>query len=382
MAMGSAALARKVDDGDDPIHSVVPLARRLPDTLAVGAFLKTSVCVIRGDRAYVSQSSGNLDTAEAIERFEDLVGSMLVATGARPVVIAHDLHPDFHSTRFAQSLGTPTLPVQHHHAHIAALVAEHQLDGPIVGLALDGFGLGLDNQSWGGEMLLIDGPHFRRLGYLDPLAQPGGDVAAREPWRMAAAVLHKLGRGAEIASRYGQFRPAAMMAQMLDRGVNCPPTSSAGRLFDAACGLLGIKPVAAFEGEAPRKLESMTLEARVMPGGWRITEDNRLDLLPLLSRLPSMEARQGAEFFHGTFAAALAEWASRTAGVVGTDRVALGGGCFFNRVLTDHLVLRLKELGLKPYTAQRVSPGDSGLSLGQAWIAGLTAARGGLKADA
>ncbi len=354
---------------DEPIHMVIPLARTMPDALALGAYLKTSICVIRGDQAYVSQTTGTLDSAEAIERFEDRVGTMLMATGAEPVVVAHDLHPDFHSTRFAATLGLPTLAVQHHHAHIAALLAEHQTDGPIIGLALDGFGLGPGNESWGGELLLVDGSRYERIGHLAELIQPGGDLAAREPWRMAAALLHRLGRGGEVASRFDGLHGAGMLAQMMDKGVNCPPTTSAGRLFDCACGLLGIHPVAEYEGQAPRALESMTLEPRILPGGWRITENNVLDMTPLLAHLLDCEPRKGAELFHGTLAAALAEWLAHTAAVRGTDRVALGGGCFFNRILADRLVQLLKDRGLKPLTASRVSPGDAGLSLGQAWIA-------------
>ncbi|MEO5375136.1 MAG: hydrogenase maturation protein HypF [Alphaproteobacteria bacterium] len=368
-------IARRQDAADDPIHVAIPLGRSLPDTLALGAFLKTSICVIRGDTAYLSQSTGNLDNLAAIELFEDRVGLMLMATGAHPEVVAHDLHPDFHSTRYAGTLGLPTLAVQHHHAHIAAQCAEHQVEGPIVGLALDGFGLGSDNESWGGELLLVNGPEYRRLGHLAQLLQPGGDIAAREPWRMAAAVLHRLGRGGEVAERFAGQHAASMLGEMMDKGVHCPPTSSAGRLFDAACGLLGIHPVADYEGQAPMKLQSMTHEPRVLEGGWSIDDDGVLDMTPLLETLIGCDMRIGADLFHGTLAAALAEWASHAAALNGTDRVALGGGVFFNRVLTDRLVQMLKDRGLKPLMAQRVSPGDAGLSLGQAWIAALTLSR-------
>ncbi|MBF0562114.1 MAG: carbamoyltransferase HypF [Alphaproteobacteria bacterium] len=357
---------------DDPVHVVVPLRRPLPDTLALGAMLRTSVCVITGDCAYLSQSTGNLDNAENIALFEDRITSMIMATGAKPRIVAHDLHPDFHSTLHAASLGLPTVAIQHHHAHIAALLAEHHVEAPVIGLALDGYGLGTDNKSWGGELLLVHGSESRRLGHLKTLLQPGGDVAAREPWRMAAAVLHRLGRGAEVADRFRGLRGAEGLAEMMAKGVNCPPTSSAGRLFDAACGLLGVHPIAEYEGQAPMKLESMTMEPKVMADGWRVTSDNVLDLTPLLERLLECNPRTGAELFHGTLAAALAAWAAHAAAIHGTDRVALGGGCFLNRALTDRLVLMLKDRGLKPLTAHRVSPDDSGLSLGQAWAAAQT----------
>ncbi|MFN3076300.1 MAG: hydrogenase maturation protein HypF [Alphaproteobacteria bacterium] len=372
--MKSSALKALVED---PVYATIPLSRPLPDILALGAFLKTSVCVVRGDRAYVSQSCGNLDNPDAIARFEDNVTSMLAATGAKPRIVVHDLHPDFHSTRYAARLGLPTHAVQHHHAHICALLAENQIEAPVIGLAMDGFGLGPGNESWGGELLLVEGHRYRRLGHLAKLLQPGGELVAREPWRMAAAVLHQLGRSAEVAERFQGLREADRLAEMMRAGVNCPPTSSAGRLFDAACGLLGVHPVADFEGQAPLMLESMTLESRVMSDGWRIVSGNVLDMMPLMERLMDCDPRTGAELFHGTLAAGLASWAADAAANHGTDRVALGGGCFVNRALTDRLVPMLKDRGLKPVIAQRVSPGGSGLSLGQAWAAGHWLLAGG-----
>ena len=352
--------------------TVAPLAQAMPDVLAVGAFLKSSICVIKGDRAFVSQSTDSLDNAPAIRRFEERIASMLAATGAVPVIVAHDLHPDFYSTRFAHSMGLPTLAVQHHHAHIAALQAERHVVGPIVGAALDGFGLGPNNESWGGEVLLADGPRFERLGHLAPMLQPGGDIAAREPWRMAAAFLHRLGRGDEVATRFNGLRGANLLARMMETGVNCPSTTSAGRLFDCACGLLGVHPVAELEGQAPMALESMTVEPQILADGWRIAKDNVLDMAPLLLRLLDCEPKTGAEIFHGTVTAALAEWIAHTAAAHGIEQVALGGGCFLNRILTDGLVRMLTERGLKPLTALRVSPGDAGLSLGQAWVAAMS----------
>jgi hydrogenase maturation protein HypF len=289
------------------------------------------------------------------------------------VRVAHDLHPDFHSTRYAQSLDLPLVPVQHHHAHAAALAAEHGHDGPLLGLSLDGFGLGKDNQAWGGELLLVDGPGWQRLGHLAELVQPGGDAAAREPWRMAAAALHKLGRGAEIAERFPDIPAAALLGGVLDKGFNCVPTSSAGRLFDAACGLLGVHPVAQFEGQAPMALEALATAPEALPGGWAISEAGVLDCLPLLDALASCtDAGSGANLFHGTLAAALAAWVIRAAKLSGVRVVALGGGCFLNKVLTAGLAARLAEAGLTCLTAAKVSPGDAGLSLGQAWVAALS----------
>ncbi|MDA8231014.1 MAG: hydrogenase maturation protein HypF [Magnetospirillum sp.] len=341
----------------------------VPPVLALGAFLKNTVCVTRGDEALISVVHGDLSTPEAIAAFEASVDALVREAGVRPSRAAHDLHPDFHSTRFAQGLDVPAVPVQHHVAHAAAIAAEHGHDAPVLAVALDGFGLGPGRQSWGGELLAVDGTSWRRLGHFALLAQPGGDVAAREPWRMGAAALHRLGRGREIATRFAAIPAAARLAQVLDRDVNCPPTSSAGRLFDAACGLLGIHPVAEFEGQAPMALEALVSAPEVMEDGWHL-DDGVLDFLPLLERLGACgDAVRGANLFHGTLAAALAEWTSRAAEETGIRVVALGGGCFLNRVLTADLAERLRALGLTPLTARRLSPGDAGLSLGQAWIA-------------
>ena len=342
--------------------------------MGMGAFLKASVAVMRDGRAHLSHPVGDLGDVPTRGAYDRLVPRMRAILGAMPAVIAHDLHPDFHSTVAAQALAVETgavvLPVQHHHAHIAAVAAENGHVGPLLGLALDGFGLGPGGESWGGELLRVDGADFDRLGYLRRLPQPGGDVAAREPWRMAAAVLHVLGRGDEIATRFAAQRHARMLGQILDRRLNCPETSAAGRLFDAACGLLGVHPVAAFEGQAPMALEKMTAHPKVMAGGWSVGEDGELDTLPLMAALTdALTPQAGADLFHGTLAAALIDWAGRAAERCGLRVVGLSGGCFLNRVLTAAVSHGLRRRGLIVLTHRVVAPGDPGVALGQAWIA-------------
>lgn len=184
----------------------ITLPRETPPVLAVGAYLKNTITLTRGGEAFVSQHVGDLATAETVRFFEEAVDHLTRLVGVKPAAIAHDLHADFASTRFAESLaadylGLPLIAVQHHHAHVASIAAEHGIDTPLLGLVLDGHGLGSDGGNWGGELLRVDGARFTRLGHLKPLALPGGDAAAREPWRMAAAALHALGRDDEIASR-------------------------------------------------------------------------------------------------------------------------------------------------------------------------------------
>lgn len=354
----------------------IVLPRPLPPALGVGAFLKNTVCTVAGTKALISPAIGNLDSAEAIGDFEAAVGRMRDAMASPPRVIGHDLHPDFYSTRWAQAQEIPALAVQHHHAHIAAVAAEHGVDGPLIGLALDGFGLGPGNQSWGGELLWVDGPDWRRLGHLAPLPQPGGDIAARQPWRMAAAALFRLGRGAEIAVRFAALPQAARLAEVMARRLNCPETSSAGRLFDAACGLLGIHPIAEFEGQAPMALEALVRRPHILANGWTI-DNGVLDCLPLLAEIGRCEATDGADLFHGTLIAALAQWAEQAAEATGISMVAMGGGCFFNRVLREGLTDALAAAGLRPLLPKAASPGDPGVSLGQAWVAAMAAERAG-----
>lgn len=363
----------------------VPLARSGPPVLALGGWFKNTVCVARGAEAFVSQHVGDLDTAEGCRFLEETVAHLLGILALTPAAVACDRHPDFHSSRYAQALaeagGVPLVMVQHHHAHIAAVVAEHQYPGPVLGLALDGVGLGLDGQAWGGELLRVEGARMARLGHLAPLPLPGGDRAAEEPWRMGAAVLHQLGRSEEIQGRFPGQAGAAMVRQMLAQGVNCPPTSSLGRVFDGAAALLHLPPVAAFEGQAAMLLEGLAERhgpALPLREGWRLST-GQLDLSPLWSYLADRGARadlrpdgEPAAVFHATLAAALAEWVAEAAAETGIDTVAGAGGCFLNRLLRTALRQALQHRGLRLMEAKHLPPNDGGLSLGQAWVARCT----------
>ncbi len=354
----------------------IRLSRAVPPVLAVGAQLKATVCVTRGNEAFLSQHIGDLDNAATVGFLEETVEHLLHILQVQPVAVAHDRHPDFQSTRFAERFsehrGLRLIPVQHHHAHIAAVLAEHGVEGPTLGLALDGFGLGADGGAWGGEMLMVDGPAFERIGHLAPLAQPGGDAAARQPWRMAAAVLARLGRADEIVPRFHAHGPAAGVRRMIEAGINAPHTSSCGRWFDAACGLLGVRPVAGFEGEAPMVLESLVRTPRVAENAWSV-QDNVLDLTPLFARLSQVNAPEGANLFHGTLVAALIDWAMPNLVTRGLRRIALGGGCLMNGVLAAGLTDGFAARGVTALLPRQAPANDGGLSLGQAWIAALGA---------
>ena len=347
--------------------------------LAAGAWFKNALCGVRAGEARMSRVVGDLNTPQACIAHEREADTLLAWLGT-PAAIAHDLHPDFHSSRhaveIAARLGATAVPVQHHHAHIAAVCAEHGERGTVIGLALDGVGLGTDNTPWGGELLKVDGARFDRLGHLAPLALPGGDRAAREPWRMAAAVLHDLGRGEDVAARYPDEPAVATVLAMLEKKLNCPRTSSAGRLFDAASGLLGLCLKMEMDAEAAIKLEQAATR-RIEAGGWPqamrsgwTLGDGVLDLRPLLGELADQrDAEQGAALFHATLVAAMAEWTARACAASGIATVALGGGCFFNRLLASGLRRELEALGLRVLAPITLVPGDAGLALGQAWVA-------------
>jgi hydrogenase maturation protein HypF len=391
----------------------------LPSVLGVGAWMNNAACLLERGVPAFSALHGDLGEAPACKALDVSVDRLLSQASQPVAAIAHDLHPDFYSTglalRLAAERGVPAIAVQHHHAHIAAVMAEHGVTEPVVGLALDGVGLGTDGQAWGGELLWVDGPTCRRLGHLSPLALPGGDVAAREPWRMAASALHAMGRSDEIEARFGPVVGATLaqgVRQILQRGLNCPATSSAGRWFDAAAAALGLCTRQTGDAQAALALERAAERGLAVgdePTGLdvaRVDERGVLDLRPLLAHLLDSNHHRdhhsdhlrdqprhrdahhldrngcrhdhpaGAErvdrlaaWFHLALAQALAGWAISAARARNASTVCLGGGCFFNAVLTLQLVRRLQSEGLRVLWPQRHACGDAAIAMGQAWVA-------------
>jgi hydrogenase maturation protein HypF len=341
-----------------------------PNVLAVGAHLKATVTVTRGREAFVSQHIGSLDNAATVRFHAETVRHLLDILDVEPEAVACDLHPDFQSTRFAESFDRPVIRVQHHAAHIAAIAAEHGIAGPLLGGALDGHGHGDDGGAWGGEIMLVGGGGWRRLGHLSPLALPGGDRAARSPWRMGVAALQALGQLDRVAEKFADVPEAQRLSRLMQAGLDVPVTTSAGRLFDAAAALLGVCLDQRYEAQAAAELEALVDMPRALAGGYRI-EFGVLDFRPLLAALaaPGMSKREGAELFHGTLAAGIADWIGTFAAAEGHTRIALGGGCLMNRVLTEDSCVRLRARGLAPLLARAVPPNDGGLSLGQAFLA-------------
>lgn len=317
--------------------------------LACGAFLKNAACLLdtqAPDTPLWSAVHGDLSDPAACVTLEQSVQSLLAQAGDRIDAVAHDLHPDFFSThlalRLVQEHHVPAVAVQHHHAHIAAILAERGWTQPVLGLALDGVGLGTDGTAWGGEVLRVDGAHFERVGHLLPLALPGGDVAAREPWRMAAAALQACGLTAQIEHRLSPVvgaQAARTLQTMLQRGLNCPQTTAAGRWFDAAAGLLGLSVRQEFEAQAAialeqaaaRYLQAHTLQVRA--SDWAVTPSGQIDLRPLLlSTLIDVDITnpaavdEAAARFHLTLADALCAHTIAQAQIHQLRDVALGVG--------------------------------------------------------
>ena len=349
-----------------------------PCVIAAGADLKNTITITRGREAFVSQHIGDLDDRETIRFRDETIRHLTAILDVEPEWAVADLHPDFVSTRSAEASGLPVIAVQHHVAHVAAVAAEKRWRGPLLGAALDGQGYGTDGAPWGGELIVLDGARWERIGALAPLALPGGDKAAREPWRMGVAMLERLGRLDDAERLFPASPGAARLADALRRSARFPRTTSLGRLFDAAAAFGGVCLVQHYEGQAAMELEALVETPRVVAGGWRLA-DGRLDLCETMRTMldERLAGREAAEAFHGTLLAGLAEWIGAAAKARGLTRVALGGGCLMNKVLAEGLVAALRAAGLEPALPRAVPANDGGVSFGQAAFAFAGAREGG-----
>jgi len=363
------------------------LNRPGPNVLALGPELKNTVCLTRGSQAFLSAHVGDLKDAETLAYFEQTLDRLQELLKIKPQALAVDLHPDYLSTRQAETWsGLPIIKVQHHAAHILSAVAELGLEGPVIGLALDGTGFGLDGSVWGGEVLLVSDQGFRRLGRISPFRLPGGDKAVRQPWRTACGLLG-LTFGPDWARHLprwlaGLGRPEMIetLEKMMDQGLNSPFCSSAGRLFDGLAGLVGFKFETAYEGQAAIEFEGALDETETgsydLEVGWRRFGSQGLEMIDLDPRPLIKEALADAAQdsspavisarFHRGLARALARAASLAAERTGLRQVVMSGGCFMNRHLLIDLSQRLEGLDLEPLSQRDVPTNDGGISLGQA----------------
>lgn len=378
------------------VPAPLALPRAAPSVLAVGGELKATFCLTAGRRAFLSQHIGDLLNLETQAAFERALDHLLRLFRIQPATVACDLHPGYLSTRWAETWakarGLPLVRVQHHHAHIAALMAEHGLSGerPVIGVAFDGTGYGTDGTVWGGEVLLADYRGFERLAHLAPVPLAGGDAAVKRPARMALAHLWAAGiPWNEVLPPVAATAEAErrVLARQLETGFGTVPTSSMGRLFDAVAALLGVNFESAYEGQAAMELEALCLdeprldEPSSLPAtnlmDFELREQGRgwvLDPAPLLSALVEELARGAAtgllaSRFHDAVARVVLAVCQAARARHGVGTVALSGGTFQNVRLATCCEAVLRQAGFEPLLHTQVPPNDGGLSLGQAAVA-------------
>jgi hydrogenase maturation protein HypF len=354
--------------GHVPAPVVLPVAATRP-LLAVGAEQKSVFALVKVRRAWLGPHIGDLESWDALLAFRETLAHCERLFDVRPEVVAHDLHPGYRSTQDAQDLdGVELVGVQHHHAHLAACLAEHGVTGPAVGAIYDGTGLGTDGTIWGGEILAGDLRGFARAGHLWPVGLPGGERAVREPWRMACAWC--------VAA--GVEPPARLRAQRLWPAVErlcatAPVTTSMGRLFDAVAALAGVRTHCTYEGQAAAELEALAAgdaEPYPLPVTGALVLDARPTVAAVAADAASgVPAARIAARFHAAVAAATAEAVVRGAAVRGLHIAVLSGGVFQNRRLLEATAAQLAEAGLRVLVPERVPPNDGGLALGQAAVA-------------
>ena len=351
----------------------VPLKESVPCVIAVGAHQKNAIAASLGSQAFVSQHIGDLESEASFDAFQQTLQSFTTLYELEPAAVACDLHPDYRSTQYACETKKHVIPVQHHYAHVLSCMAENELRPPVLGVAWDGSGFGLDGTVWGGEFLLVEEAGFRRVAHMRPFRLPGGEAAVKQPRRAALGVLYEIfGRDAFAmqsppidAFNQDELR---VIGGMLERNVNSPLTSSAGRLFDAIASVTNLRHVSHFEGQA-----AMQLEYAITPGDDELypfslrTDDHSAILCDWEPMIKTMLAERGrpigevARKFHHTLAELIVQIAEK----VGEEKVALSGGCFQNRYLIEACIRRLQAAGFSVYWHQLIPPNDGGIALGQ-----------------
>lgn len=384
--------------GYAPLPIALPFETSQP-ILAVGGQLKNTFCLAKGKHAVISHHIGDLDTLETLTSFQTGITHYSRLFDIHPTVIAHDLHPDYAATRYAlddkDGADMIRVGVQHHHAHIASVLAEHGLERPVIGVALDGTGYGLDGRVWGGEFMIADLVNFERLAHLAYLPLPGGEAAIRQPWRVAAAYLQQTYGDAWLELNLpfvqrinrSQWRT---LRQMMTQGLNSPLTSSMGRLFDAVASLLGVRDTIHYEGQAAVELELLADEDEVgsytfmvevasealFPPAYPsdVKTPRQVDVQPVIRAvvddlLRGVDKGIVAARFHHAVAALIVEVCEETRTEYGLSQVALSGGVFQNAFLLTRTLTRLTDQGFEVYLNEKVPANDGGLAFGQVAVA-------------
>ena len=360
----------------------INLNRDAGEILACGAELKNAFCLTKGRFAILSQHIGDLGNYETLQFFEETLRNLQEVYRCKPRVIAHDLHPDYLTSLWAERQPLPKLPVQHHHAHIASCMAENSVENRVIGVAFDGTGYGLDGQVWGGEFLLCEYTGFERAAHLRSVPFAGGDQASRDGYRMAASYLFDA-----FGPEYRMLPLPSQIACLppgFDRFLQKPPltTSSCGRLFDAVASLVGICQVNTYEGEAAILLESSVLAAGGEPYEFTLEAGGTIDTRPMFRQIVQdlaggQSAGSVADRFHSTVSAMIGAACGMIRDASGVNTVCMSGGVFQNVILLDRTMARLTNMGFELFTHALVPPNDGGLALGQAVIAAALMEREG-----
>ncbi|MCF7798038.1 MAG: carbamoyltransferase HypF, partial [Candidatus Marinimicrobia bacterium] len=348
-----------------------------PSILAVGGEFKNTICLTRETQAFVSQHLGDMENLETFDFFKETINHLQKTLEIKPTLIVHDRHPDYLSTRWAkEQKHLPRLAVPHHHAHLAACMAEHKLTRPVIGIILDGTGLGKDDNIWGGEILTGDYGEIQRFAHLENMLLPGGDAAIKAPWRIALAYLAQSFNDECPRLPFLDNREMITILDMIRTRTNSPLTSSMGRLFDAVSAMAGGPCCIRYEGEAAIALTQACDDLSVPPFTMGIRRSGRERILcvqPLIRDI-AQAIQEGADFtnisnrFHRT----LVDWLNRAVQMAhretGLDSVVLSGGVFQNEILLENLLSAIAKQGLKVYAHEQVPTNDGGLALGQAAI--------------
>ncbi|MCP4746917.1 MAG: carbamoyltransferase HypF [Desulfobacteraceae bacterium] len=358
------------------------LRQDVPCILACGAELKNTICLTRGKQAFVSQHIGDLENLAAEDFFKLTIRHLERILDIAPEAIACDMHPDYLSTQWAVSQNKlPVIHVQHHHAHVVSCMAEHKLQGPVIGLSFDGTGFGPDHSIWGGEVLLADEAGYQRVACLEPCAMPGGAAAIKEPWRMGLAFLH-MAFGRDIWNlelpilKLTDRAKAEIILDMIAKGINSPLTSSLGRLFDGVAAIIGLRRTVSYEGQAAMELEMISdgQAHGTYPVIWHEKTCTQLDTGAFVKSLVE-DIQNGlpgfitSRKFHDTVIEAFAGLCTKIRKKTQLNRVVLSGGCFQNALLLEGLINVLKTKCFEVYSHHQIPANDGGLSLGQAIVA-------------
>ncbi|HAX61222.1 MAG TPA: carbamoyltransferase HypF [Elusimicrobia bacterium] len=371
----------------------------LPAILSTGAELKNTFCLTRGNEAYPSQYIGDLKDAKSYEFYKDALVKMKNLLKVEPKIIVHDLHPDYFSTKYAKSLANPqnkansptgisfshnspattrhslfAIPVQHHYAHIASVCAEHKINSKVIGVAFDGTGYGTDGNIWGGEFLIANGDGtFERKYHLRYTGLPGGDVATNEIWRIGFSYLYSV--FGDKAIKYYPNKKISVVKKMIEKKVNCPITSSVGRLFDAVASIINLRQEITCESQAAVELEQMADDRLQIADcyEYEIIKDEidvKKMIVGIVDDLKNKKSKSEISVkFHNTLAKIILDICKKLKKETKINRVALSGGVFQNSVLVEKSVKLLESAGFKVFTNNQVPSNDGGISLGQVWIA-------------